>query len=446
MKVLNVKSNNSNSPTIAKKLPPLKNRVVAIAENNYLRFIIWAGLLLLTTVGSFTLHLYRRRSGISDLREGCLLLVALMIYLLLMFPLHSFLREKIYALIVPKVDEKEGGRDVEMARICAVLSFGLIVLLSLIWTLLAGDYFGHAGTLAPEVASSSSTSVKPTAEDTISFLGTYGDFFGGVLNPILTFGTLIGLAITILMQRLQLRDARKEALTNGNLVRKQAFETTFFNMLNLHAENVRNLRFDPRLFYKSINPSQVKTDVIEGRAVFAEVLDYTMQGAQFAADQLAAYRKLHSEHHYILGHYYRHLYQILELIESAEVGTDKTENDAIQKSYTNILRAQISSPELVVLLLNCTNNTPDDEALRRLLIKYEFLENLPAYTGTNGMPIVWGLAPNRSYIFKEYLPRTVSAKLARPTGAFGKNEVFAKYLKAQLAIKRPAGPATRSQP
>lgn len=40
--------------------------------------------------------------------------------------------------------------------------------------------------------------------------GTFGDFYGGVLNPILTFLTFMGLLITIVIQQKELRETRKE--------------------------------------------------------------------------------------------------------------------------------------------------------------------------------------------------------------------------------------------
>lgn len=40
--------------------------------------------------------------------------------------------------------------------------------------------------------------------------GEFGDFFGGVLNPLLTFLTFMGLLITIVLQHTELRESREE--------------------------------------------------------------------------------------------------------------------------------------------------------------------------------------------------------------------------------------------
>ncbi|GEP10257.1 hypothetical protein MGN01_21020 [Methylobacterium gnaphalii] len=41
-------------------------------------------------------------------------------------------------------------------------------------------------------------------------LGQVGDFFGGVLNPLLTFLTFIGVLATIFLQREELKETREE--------------------------------------------------------------------------------------------------------------------------------------------------------------------------------------------------------------------------------------------
>lgn len=73
-------------------------------------------------------------------------------------------------------------------------------------------------------------------------LGEWGDFFGGVLNPILTFLTFMGLLITIVIQQTELRESRQELKRSADALseqtgstKRQIFESTFFNMMNMHA-------------------------------------------------------------------------------------------------------------------------------------------------------------------------------------------------------------------
>lgn len=82
-------------------------------------------------------------------------------------------------------------------------------------------------------------------EKTGGYLGTFGDFFGSVVNPILTFGTLVALAITILMQRVQLREAREDAKDSGAHPRdRQSREKSKnWNMYGHQATSRRNASF-----------------------------------------------------------------------------------------------------------------------------------------------------------------------------------------------------------
>lgn len=55
-----------------------------------------------------------------------------------------------------------------------------------------------------------------------SSYGTFGDFFGGMLNPILTFLTFMGLLMTIVIQQKELRLTRKELKDSSLALADQA--------------------------------------------------------------------------------------------------------------------------------------------------------------------------------------------------------------------------------
>lgn len=97
----------------------------------------------------------------------------------------------------------------------------------------------------------------------LDLLGPFGDFFGGMLNPILTFCTFMALLMTIILQQRELKLSREQvaisvkelgetrkateissqALTEqSKSLQIQNFENTFFNMINLHNEIVNNLK------------------------------------------------------------------------------------------------------------------------------------------------------------------------------------------------------------
>lgn len=213
-------------------------------------------------------------------------------------------------------------------------------------------------------------------------LGTFGDFFGGTLNPILTFISVIFLISTIKIQQTELSLTRKE-LTQTRLEYKntsdalntQAIENTFFNILKLHNEIVINLIITNGIIYNaraSLTPHK-------GHAVFdAILLEVKRENAHSEHNSppiiYSNYVKIQNDHNHILGQYFRNLYQALKLIDGY---SDDVLPPEKKKKYSSILRAQLSSKELAVLFLNCLDGVCDNGQFKNLLIKYAMLEHLP---------------------------------------------------------------------
>ena len=264
-------------------------------------------------------------------------------------------------------------------------------------------------------------------------LGTIGDFFGGVLNPILTFATLVGLSVTIVMQRTQIRHSRFESKKNFSALQLQAFETTFFNMINLHNSIVQELAFDPKMIRTGdLVPVDIRKDPgekVSGRAVFHETLESLYRGVCKKNDVVDIYKRIQKNHNYILGHYFRNLYQILKHINrfSAQVGSERS------CEYSGILRAQLSSDELVLLYFNCITGMADNGKFKALLIEYRFLEHMPIkfveYGGENLLTYN-GSDIGGPIVFAEYFSKIdlddFGFKIG--SGAFGENPEVKKYI------------------
>jgi hypothetical protein len=92
--------------------------------------------------------------------------------------------------------------------------------------------------------------------------GVFGDYIGGILNPILSFSAFIGVLITVLLQRSQLQQTQSQLtmtkeeleLTRVELKRSadaqaqqteslniQNFEATFFNLLNRFESQIAHI-------------------------------------------------------------------------------------------------------------------------------------------------------------------------------------------------------------
>ena len=86
-------------------------------------------------------------------------------------------------------------------------------------------------------------------------------------------------------------------------------------------------------------------------------MDSTMEG----------YKKFFINHQSELGHYFRMLYHIIKFIDASEI------ND--KKRYTNFVRAQLSSYELVLLFYNGLSKF-GREKFKPLIENYSLLKNM----------------------------------------------------------------------
>lgn len=227
-----------------------------------------------------------------------------------------------------------------------------------------------------------------------SQLGTFGDFLGGVLNPIFTLMTFFGVIVTIALQKLELRAAREEYKKSADALSTQAIENTFFNMVNLHNRITSEIKF-------STNGFKIKKDLLadgeklknpddsnfikiakelrtEGSRSFAYCIIFISNYAKTNNDVIALYKYIQEKQNNIFGHYFRNLYQIMKFIHEHTDLSQESKN-----KYFGILRALLSRDELSVLFLNCMGNIVDNGEFRQLLVKYHMLEHMLIYRNEN---------------------------------------------------------------
>ncbi|MCB0730970.1 MAG: putative phage abortive infection protein [Ignavibacteriae bacterium] len=209
----------------------------------------------------------------------------------------------------------------------------------------------------------------------------FGDSFGAV-NALFTGLAFAGVITTVLLQRRELELQRKELkLTTAELAGQkeqfikqnktlelQKFENTFFQLISLHNDIVNAVIIDDI-------PSQKKT----GRKSFdliVEQLNHRINltlkdKTHYHIDNLTiVYQKIFDQYENILGHYFSNIYNIIKFVDRAQLlcMTEK-------KFYTNLLRAQLSMNELILLFFNCLH-TNGFEKFKPLIEKYALLKNL----------------------------------------------------------------------
>jgi len=308
---------------------------------------------------------------------------------------------------------------------------------------------------------------------TIGNWGAVGDFFGGVLNPTFALLSLILIAYTLMQNKKALEQSEKaieqgtkaieqneKALQVSNkeleltrnelansskaleeqasLLAVQSFETTFFNMLDLHNKLLDNTFYGDGIHYDVIkseldigyfNDGSFHKNKQNGLDSFSRLLIAVNSAFDYGEKRIAVlsiFNIIYKYENQAFGSYFRNVYQILKLLQSS------LDEYGLQKKYSNILRAQLSNQELTILVLNCLCPLSDNGQFRKLAIHFELLEHLDItykigvgkiITFTIHNPIL-DLTSNE---IDQYLFRDTKGKLIQ--SAFGQNSQILKYCK-----------------
>jgi len=210
--------------------------------------------------------------------------------------------------------------------------------------------------------------------DQFKQLGPLGDFFAGVLNPLLTFLTFIGVLATLILQKMELTLTRDEIERSADALEEQSralksqtFESTFFEMLSVHNSIVNSIDL-----FKEEN-SQTTT----GRDCFR--IFYTRltkiyrkheerRHPKHSAQEILSlsYHEFWKENQLELGHYFHFLYNFMRMIDN---------NDDAKSYHMKLLRSQLSDQELLLLYYNIVANNMD--CFRSYVEKYAIFDNMP---------------------------------------------------------------------
>ncbi|WP_418114376.1 putative phage abortive infection protein [Vibrio scophthalmi] len=234
-------------------------------------------------------------------------------------------------------------------------------------------------------------------------IGVFGDFLGGVLNPIFSFITFVALLITIILQSRELGLTREEvSATKTEIARSaaaqekseqalnlQAFETTFFNMLNLHNDIANNIEiettdlvFTMSYLFADDNKYLTNSNTYKGRRALSLLVDliHYDDDARLPCNGYKSFAIMQRLRNDIFGQYFRNLFQIIKFVDEYNQDKSITSNAIDKKKYYKLLRAQLSHQELILLFYNCLKSTVDNGEFASYLIKTEMLKHLNVTT------------------------------------------------------------------
>lgn len=252
---------------------------------------------------------------------------------------------------------------------------GLLVTALILIAFFAGVYLNHFGLKMP-----------PADDKVMGTWGTFGDYFGGILNPILGFCSFMALLFTIDLQNKQLKKT-DEQLEQNRIALDQNAEALKLNNQELQNSNEqlslsakaqsemektqRLQQFEGLFTYMANELSKIYGELIDkSKKKSARLFLSNSHGKTYTNVR----QSLRSN--YVLVRFFMYLYQILKLIDDQ---SESSMDFRDRKRYSNIIRSSIENDILQLIFLNClTFDEQDNDFLKykHLLEKYNFFEHM----------------------------------------------------------------------
>lgn len=222
--------------------------------------------------------------------------------------------------------------------------------------------------------------------------GQFGDYFGGVINPVVGLITVFLVVMSISIQRKELRASIEEMKAANIAAQKMSFEQSLFAWLENYHSQIREIELDNRRgrkvlldfytlrlspektvllsgFYKSLSPRVLNRT--RSNEIFMQInphanLDNEMAEVLFNA--ILKYTALYLAHRTDLDAPFRTLFRLLRWIDSSIYSNEE------KWHYCTLVRSQLSWPELVFLYYNCLIR--EGEKLAPYANKYALFDNL----------------------------------------------------------------------
>ncbi len=226
--------------------------------------------------------------------------------------------------------------------------------------------------------------------------GAFGDLLGGTLGPILSFSAVMVALKTLELQREDMRDQdeknRLAQIQQDNDRKEQkkqqelsVFESNFNNLLRIHNDVVYNLEIPIEITRSNHDTYWTDTIYKKGAVCFKEIytkwtISYSGpsgEGVERRDSIQKRYEDIYSIYDYIIGQYFRRLYNIIEFVDQYKgdfLGTTDTEEFENKKKYIKLLRSQLSVFELKLLFYNSLTTYGTDYL--HFIKKYELLKGV----------------------------------------------------------------------
>jgi len=195
--------------------------------------------------------------------------------------------------------------------------------------------------------------------------GSIGEVLGAI-NALFTGLAFVAVVITLYLQSRELVSSRLS-------LEVQKFEAKYFQLVNIQNEIIKGIG--------NYMASDGQFIPINGRLRIVRLYDEYVQDylKEYGADHLASpaelikrsYKVFFDRNQPEIGHYFRHLYNIVAFVDRTEFLTFEQ-----KRFYTKLIRAQMSSHEMLLLFYNCLSEKGITK-FKALVERYSLLEHMP---------------------------------------------------------------------
>lgn len=252
-----------------------------------------------------------------------------------------------------------------------------------------------------------------------SLMGDLGSFFSGTVGAIWSLASVILFYLALKEQRkdikinqdafnLQLKeleDTRLVYIDQSNTFKTQGFENTFFQLLQLHSNTVRDFHWNPGFGQGQSTGKNIfivwkqRLDEISlGRLDEASIQDeygFHKEGDYIKYEDSdddretfrVAYTKSYKLFEDVLSQYFRQLYHIFKYIHLSRLISEER-----KPFYASLVRAQLSQSELCALVFNSLIKDHGNSKFLFLIKEYQLIKNLDRSNISE--PFIWSFFDN----------------------------------------------------
>jgi len=194
-----------------------------------------------------------------------------------------------------------------------------------------------------------------------------GDTLAGIFSALV----FIWIIVTVFLQRRELSDQRLEFQAMNRTMNAEKFEQMVFEFVRTHNELVSGIEIEiTKGMCENFSP---RITCLKGRAAFPRI--YNTLSREFSSAKethndrqsiYLAYKRMWNESGYLLGHYYRFLYNSFKTMSNSE---------ETQAHHIKLMRSQLSDHELLLLLYNCL--FPKGQKFVKYAEEFKLFDNLP---------------------------------------------------------------------